>query len=303
MSELTKVVDNTLIVEPDPSDPRFTFLDWNNFNGNDWTATRQDCHQFGEITVITHNEVPTLKLFIAKEIAKIFEYYETKGLTRLLDSQNLRLVSGANLNEIKELGAIFEAQAREISPQGMKLINYAGFNHAMMKSNKPNAKIIQRWVYGNVMPKIAETGSYTTENKVLDKLNQFTELFVNQENNISQFKELFANQENKINQLTEQLNKLQLLIVNNNQININTVYFDVTEVLNFINGTYKIHNKLGVFSLNDLKIFLLNIKFIRGNYDPYMKYVNCGFVSYDIKFTHLGIDFLVNQLKKHGLIS
>lgn len=136
-----------------------------------------------------------------------------------------------------------------------------------------------------------------------DKTYNSNEFIYKLDNKINQINKLIINRENKINQLVNQINNLESLTVNNNQININKLYFDVTEVLNFINDNYKIYNELEIFSISDLKIFLLDIKFIQENYDPYMKYVNCGFVSYDIKFTHLGIDFLVNQLKKHGLIS
>ena len=132
------------------TDPDYTLLDWDNFKGSDWIASRQNCHQFGEITVITHKDKPTLKLFIAQELAKVFDYKRTEYLTKILESGNFRVAAQANLKEINGLQQIFENQGREINPQGMKLVNYAGFNHAITHSTMDPAKVIRAWVYGSI---------------------------------------------------------------------------------------------------------------------------------------------------------
>ena len=147
-SELTTISKSKIDFEIDPSDPNYNFTDWDNFNGSDWIATRQNCHNFGDITVITHNSIPTLKLFIAKEISEMFGYTQTKNLTDLIGTENFKVRNQRNLNEIDDLVKVIDF---EIPPRGISLINYAGFNYAIMHSTKPNAKLVQKWVYGKIL--------------------------------------------------------------------------------------------------------------------------------------------------------
>ena len=313
MTDLTNIGNNhsTNVVEPDVTDPDYTLLDWNSFKGSEWIASRQNCHQFGEITVITHKDKPTLKLFIAKDIAEVFEYKRTEYLTQILESENYKVVSRTNLNEIKDLGALFDAQNRVISPQGMKLVNYAGFNHAITHSTMKPAKIIKQWVYGNVMPKIAETGEYTSNKS----LTQETEP------NITITKEEYSSLISNLNyvqyELTEFKNKLndiddnQKQLSNFNKYQIPNKYFTLQESCDYLNTYFK--NPWQPDSTpQSLITYLISIKMIKkAEYEPYVGFVKLKYIvrkydpfndEYVLKLSKAGIDLVITKLQEQDYI-
>ena len=283
MSELTKVVDNTLPVEPDVTDPKFTYTNWDNMVPSDWTATRQDCHQFGEITVITHDRVPTLKLFIAKEIAAIFGYSNRHKLAELVINDSKSKVPNSGVlkkdNQIKDLDQILEDVGSSVPNRGLSIINYAGFNHAMMRSELPNAKLIQSWIYGNVMPKIAETGSYSIDKeKVLDQYTNDIKTYI----------------DNKINKL------LTYQTIKDGE-------YSYQDLVDYINENYSDGR---LTDIDKIKNILRKMKIIKKNNEPFDQYVKNEMVIWnmdvfnpneELKFTKKGFQYIIEYLLSRGL--
>ena len=163
---IENAIKSNLVSAIDVTDPNYNLTDWINFNGSDWTASKVDCHGFGELTVITNNDKPTLKLFIAKEVSELLEYNSRDGLSHHVNVHDSKPLDFSTLNKINDLAKCY---GRDLPSRGTTILNYAGFNTAIMKSNKPNAKVIQQWIYGSVMPSIAETGKFdSTENNSND---------------------------------------------------------------------------------------------------------------------------------------
>jgi len=193
------VINNDTI---NPNDPNFTYTEWDNFNGEDWDTSIANCHGFGNITLITHKDQPTLKLFIAKEISDILEYDQTKNMQFNLNSTDFNVPNWATLNKINGLA---EALGREVPSRGFLLINYSGFNNAIMKSTKPNAKIIQQWIYGSVMPQVAETGSYNNDDLIFKLENRITNL----ENMIKQMMVVLESQYEQLKTINNNVLKIE----------------------------------------------------------------------------------------------
>lgn len=90
--------------------------------------------------------------FIASDIAKILEYYQTSDMVRLLDD-----------DEKLQSTLCLSGQGRKTN-----LINESGFYHAVMASHKEEAKEFRKWVTSTVLPSIRKTGSYSIPKKALD---------------------------------------------------------------------------------------------------------------------------------------
>ena len=306
-------IENTTIslpnieVEIDPSDPRYTFKDWDNFNGSDWIATRQDCHNFGNITVITHNSIPTLKLFIAKEIAEIFSYSEPG---RLLDLINRNVAHGSkttmvgSLNQVVDFTKVIDYS---ISNRGLSLINYAGFNYAIMHSTKPNARLVQKWVYGNLMPKVAETGSYISQ-EFLSKFDVLLDVVYKQSEELALLKPALIETQNSFNEKIEEQNKK--LDQMERVLKKLTVPSDVSlnRFLDYFKDVYNLKTNSDAFLE-----FLKNIKMVKSNREPYIKYINDGYFQQSgspfdemgdrLIITQLGATYIINKLKELEYIS
>lgn len=302
-------ISNQLDDYLDPSDPKYTFKDWSNFNPSDWFASIQQCYGFGEVTVIIHASIPTLKLFIAKELGTVFEYKQTKNLTDLLDASNSNVRPYRDLKEIKDLEQIFENRGKQMSPQGMRLVNYAGFYETLTKSGKKTAKYIQAYIYGSILPSISETGKFDSNqstNKALEEIqskdleipdklqnilnnafNSFFELYSKQN-------ELIAALHNKNSELVLELtnlsNKLethyQNVIENSDNIkyllhitkfNIPNKFFTLEEVCYYLNTYFKRPSDPDM-TIASLKRFLVHIKMLKSNFVPYVGFAKAKFI-------------------------
>lgn len=81
--------------------------------------------------------------FIAKEVAEILEYKDAEAMTRKLDDdevQNLQIVGFGN--------------------RGVNIINESGLWSSVLRSTKPEAKAVKKWLTSEVLPTIRKTGSY-----------------------------------------------------------------------------------------------------------------------------------------------
>lgn len=86
------------------------------------------------------------------------------------------------------------------------------------------------------------------------------------------------------------------------QINLNKNNYK--KVVDFINKNYKINNALGVFTEDNLLVFLLReVKMLKKIDSPYYKYVHANYITKDLEFTSLGIEFIINLLLHYGKIS
>jgi len=82
--------------------------------------------------------------FIAKDVCDVLEHTDaSKAVSRLDDDEK-----GATI--IRTLGG----------PQVMKLVNESGLYSLVFSSSKPEAKAFRRWVTGEVLPAIRQTGRY-----------------------------------------------------------------------------------------------------------------------------------------------
>ena len=80
--------------------------------------------------------------FVASDIAMALEYGSAKDMTRWLDDD-------------EKGGAFIPTPGGE---QEASIVNEPGLIRLIMRSNKREAKIFQRWVFHDVLPQIRKTG-------------------------------------------------------------------------------------------------------------------------------------------------
>lgn len=84
--------------------------------------------------------------FVAKDIADILEYSDSRVMTRRLDDDE----KGVQI--LHTLGG----------DQEMTVINESGLYNAILGSNKPEAKTFKKWITSEVLPSIRKHGAYAT---------------------------------------------------------------------------------------------------------------------------------------------
>ena len=173
------------------------------------------------------------------------------------------------------------------------------------RSNTDIGKQLRKFIHFELLPELEKdkpkNGLVLTPELEVVLSNIFNSFFEMQkqqnENQLKVIKALsdqVAELQKTVNQLTDRNHKL---------IDLNKIYFTVHEVLEHVNKHYKIQNKTGVFTLNDFRVFLLHdVRMIKGSYNPYAKYVNNNYVTHSLKFTEIGIKFVIDEMHKHGLI-
>jgi prophage antirepressor-like protein len=85
--------------------------------------------------------------FVAKEVSDILEYSDAEAMTRKLDEdevQNLQIVGFGN--------------------RGVNVINESGLWSSVLRSTKPEAKAVKKWLTSEVLPAIHKTGGYGLAN-------------------------------------------------------------------------------------------------------------------------------------------
>ena len=109
--------------------------------------------KFGELAVrvIERNGEP---LFVASDIAQALEYRDALNMVRILDDDE------KGTHNMSTLGG----------EQEVTVITESGLHHAVLKSRKPEAKRLRKWVTSEVLPAIRKTGSYGI--KGTDRLTQ-----------------------------------------------------------------------------------------------------------------------------------
>lgn len=84
--------------------------------------------------------------FVAKDVADILEYSDSRVMTRRLDDDE----KGVQI--LHTLGG----------DQEMTIINESGLYNAILGSNKPEAKAFKKWITSEVLPTIRKHGAYAT---------------------------------------------------------------------------------------------------------------------------------------------
>ncbi len=121
------------------------------------TALQTFQFQSHQLTVITDEQGASW--FIAKEVAEILEYSDAFEMTKKLDEdevQNLQIAGFGN--------------------RGVNVINESGLWSSVLRSTKPEAKTVKKWLTSEVLPAIHKTGSYlapqSTAQELLDTQRQ-----------------------------------------------------------------------------------------------------------------------------------
>ena len=98
-----------------------------------------------EVRVI---EIDNQIWFVASDVATVLKYRDALNLVRILDNDE------KDTHIVSTLGG----------DQEVTIINESGFYHAVLKSRKPEAKPLRKWVTSEVLPAIRKTGKYETPN-------------------------------------------------------------------------------------------------------------------------------------------
>lgn len=111
---------------------------------------------FGKIRTIIIDDEPW---FVAKDVASSLGYSKTDGMMRLVDEEDKRNISSADLGE-------------QVYKQSYTLgiINESGIYAAIFGSKLDTAKKFKRWVTSEVLPALRKTGSYRVPQTIPEQI-------------------------------------------------------------------------------------------------------------------------------------
>jgi|GEM_PF-2644750 len=159
------------------------------------TALQTFSFQSHQLTVITDEHGASW--FIAKEVAGILEYSDAFEMTKKLDEdevQNLRIAGFGN--------------------RGVNVINESGLWSSVLRSTKPEAKTVKKWLTSEVLPAIHKTGSYNAPNTEAQKLMEIKDQLLDSQ------KQLLASQQYSHEAFKEKTNAyIEHLTQQNKQLN------------------------------------------------------------------------------------
>jgi prophage antirepressor-like protein len=102
--------------------------------------------------------------FRANDILKLLGYVGKKQALKIN-------VEEKNKKQLKELSDTYKSLYKNVQGQTI-FINNEGFNNLIIKSNKPDAIEIQRWIANDVLPAIVEKGVYAIGKKAIAELKK-----------------------------------------------------------------------------------------------------------------------------------
>ena len=234
--------------------------------------------------------------FKGKDIATVLQYSDTaKAITNNCNNQisvgdlRIKVESESTFNKIKDLGPL-----ADLHPQTV-LITEDDLYALIIRSNKRGeAEKFRKWVY-KVIKEIRKTGSYNLNGNLLIGI-------------VGQLTKIIESQNAKIDELN---NKVDLLI-QANQYNLPAKLFSLQDGVDYLNINFATgNNKATVQSLKD---FLRDddVKFLKSNYKPYVKYINMHYVTYNsnpfnpvdtnLKFTKTGLEYIISELRRFNYI-
>ena len=116
-------------------------------------------YENNNVRVVIINDEPW---FVTRDICNVLGIVETKTITERLDTDEQRLTPVSN-----------ETTGRSYD---MSIINESGVYTAIIRSDKPEAKLFRKWITSEVLPSIRKTGSYTSQLAPVDPLAELREL-------------------------------------------------------------------------------------------------------------------------------
>jgi prophage antirepressor-like protein len=102
--------------------------------------------------------------FRANDVLHLLGYIDKKQALRIN-------VENKNKKQLQELSDTYKSLYKNVQGQTL-FINSEGFNNLIIKSNKPDAIEIQRWISNEVLPALAEKGRYVIGNKTTAELKK-----------------------------------------------------------------------------------------------------------------------------------
>lgn len=112
--------------------------------------------EFGEVRTIVIDGEPW---FVGKDVASSLGYSKTDGMMRLVDEEDKRNISSADLGE-------------QVYKQSYTLgiVNESGIYAAIFGSKLESAKKFKRWVTSEVLPTLRKTGGYRVPQTIPEQI-------------------------------------------------------------------------------------------------------------------------------------
>ena len=111
--------------------------------------------EFKNLTVLVLGEDDNGIYFIAKEVAEILGYSNTKKAIQVhVDAEDKIVVTRTMIPKDPKMGTF------EIPTRGLTCINESGLYSLILSSKLPSAKKFKHWVTSEVLPSIRKTGGY-----------------------------------------------------------------------------------------------------------------------------------------------
>lgn len=122
--------------------------------------------EFKNLTVLVLGEDDNGIYFIAKEVAEILGYSNTKKAIQVhVDAEDKIVVTRTMIPKDPKMGTF------EIPTRGLTCINESGLYSLILSSKLPSAKKFKHWVTSEVLPSIRKHGAYMTKETALELLN------------------------------------------------------------------------------------------------------------------------------------
>lgn len=125
---------------------------------------------FGILKTICKDGEP---IFLANPLSTILGYSKTNGMLRRLDDDEKIEISSKEVGEI--LGCTLNELGISKYAPSIMFITESGLYNAILGSDKKEAKQFKRWVTSEVLPQIRKTGSYQSQQNLINEFNKTIE--------------------------------------------------------------------------------------------------------------------------------
>lgn len=157
-----------------------------------------------EVRVLKINDQPW---FVAKDIAEILGYENSRTMTRRLDDDE------KGVQNLHTLGGI----------QELTVINESGLYNAILGSNKPEARRFKKWVTVEVLPSIRRDGAFVAATQEMSDEEIMARALFAAKRAIDRKDAQIAEQERRIGELAPDAEYAQKVLVADNLHTINAV--------------------------------------------------------------------------------
>ena len=253
---------------------------------------------------------PLVKLFQDNEIRIVFDnsnnpWFVLTDILKALGSSTK--LADAKISVIQGLGdgevvdhPILDSLGRT---QITSCVSKPAVTYLVDRSNTDIGKQLRKFIHLELLPEL-ENKNKSTNNEL--ELTPAIELLLTRI--FDSFNKIIESQNAKIDELN---NKVDLLI-QANQYNLPAKLFSLQDCVDYLNINFATgNNKATVQSLKD---FLRDddVKFLKSNYKPYVKYINMHYVTYNsnpfnpvdtnLKFTKTGLEYIISELRRFNYI-